>query len=342
MAGDPIVGNWVVTHFQSGLAKFKFRYRFTAAGAAPFGSVQWQDYWDGTSNGSGTWKRSGGQINIDWPGSSTTKEYLVMAPTVNADDASGEATASYGTFSTVAKRDSPAGQAAGGQGQDLMQQWAADPNLTSPFINPNAIPYPLKLSANHPLYKQSQMGGPIGKINGLAIHTTWSPPSLSLVATVGMCINVWNASTVKTGAHFIIGSDGTLVQVVPTNRIAYAQGGNGDRNWLSVEVQTLNSAANAQQLQTATALFQWVANTYGVEKKLASGYIGAYDPKGSWVADAKRDYDPITKSICGDDVTSNIDEAIGSTGLSCHYWLHPAKPCPGKPLLAQLKQIAGG
>jgi hypothetical protein len=331
----------VVTHFQGGNAKYKYKYTCSAAGKNGSGSVLWRDYWDASENGTGTWTRSGDQINFAWKGSSTNKEYLIIAPTSQGDQASGEARASYGNFSLVAERidiNDPK--------QDLMEQWAQNyGDYTSPYICPWAIPYMLKMPKNHALYNQNQIGGQIQKIRGLAIHTTWSSPSLSEEAALGSAIQKWNdAAPHKTGAHFFIGKEGTLIQIVPMNRIAYAQGGNGDPFWLSVEIQTFNSPANTQQLQSAQILFRWICDSQNIPKKLATGYVGAAstDPKDQFAENAKRDYDPITRDLCGTSTTSKISEAIESSGLSCHYWLHPAKPCPGKPLLAQLKQIAGG
>jgi hypothetical protein len=199
----------------------------------------------------------------------------------------------------------------------------------------------LKMPKNHALYNQNQIGGQIQKIRGLAVHTTWSSPSLSEEAVVGSAIATWNlAAPVKTGAHFIIGKEGTLIQVVPMNRIAYAQGGNGDPFWLSVEIQTKESPANAQQLQSARILFQWICNSQNVPKKIATGYVGK-SAENPLAQNAKRDYDPITRDLCGDSVSNSVTDTIQSSGLSCHYWLHPVKPCPGKPLLKQLNEIVG-
>ena len=55
--------------------------------------------------------------------------------------------------------------------------------------------------------------------------------------------------------------------------------------------------------------------------------------------------DPVTRELCeaaGVPVTTTNAEAIASTGLSCHYWLNPVKPCPGTPLLRQMNQIVSG
>ena len=336
MARDAIVGTWQVTQFEGGLAKFKYKYTFSTPPTSGTGLVRWADFYDPSSNGVGTWTRSGNQINLDWKASETIKENLVIPPTDVSDTAAGEARATYGVFSTVAERLDSADPS-----QDLIAQWAANyGDFKSPYICPWAIPYLLTLPSNTPPYKQSQIGGPMLKVNGLAIHTTWSSPSLSREKAVGSCIRTWNAAGVKTGAHFIIVTSGELIQVVPTNRIAYAQGGSGDPFKLSVEIQTLNSPATPPQLQSAGFLFRWVADSFGCDKKLATGYVGDYG-HGPFAADAKRAYDPITRKMCTD-VTTNVGDAVASSGLSCHYWLHPVKPCPGVPLLEQLSLIARG
>jgi hypothetical protein len=342
VGGDPIVGTWVVTHFQAGIARYKYKYTCSAPSKPGLpGSVQWQDYWNEKENGSGTWTRSGGRINFKWPNSSTNSEYLILAPTVEGDKAAGEAHATYGDFVTIAERTDIIDPK-----QDFMEQWAANyGDFRSPYICPWAVPYILMLPPNTPRYRKDYVGRPITKVRGLAIHQTWSSVSFDDKKTVGACINTWNSAGVPTGAHFIIVNSGLLVQVVPTNRMAFAQGGTADSWWLSVEIQSFNTAANPQQIQAARFLFQWIANTHGCDKKLAKGFVGKHETqknaeREAIAAQAEHDYNPITRSLCNSNVTTNVQDAVMSSGLSCHYWLHPTKYCPGKHLLRQMDQIA--
>jgi hypothetical protein len=343
MAQDPIIGTWVVTLFEGGRAKYKYRYSCSAPPKKGAAVARWSDYWDPGSKGTGTWARAGNQINFTWPGSSTTNEYLVIAPTTQSDKASGKAMTTYGTFSTVAERTDIVDPA-----QDIIQQWADNyGDYQSPHICPWAIPYMLFCAPRKVTYNTKNYGPPLNRVRGLAIHTTWSYRSADEKRMVESAINDWNPR--MAGAHFFIGNSGTLVQIVPLNRVAYAQGGvNGaDNFWVSVEIQTRNEPANNEQLFSARILFQWLVGKYGFSKAVATGYVGKhlYGGADDWqrklAENAKRDYDPITPKISST-TTTDISKSIDSSGLSCHYWLNPVKPCPGVPLLWQLPDIAKG
>ena len=101
------------------------------------------------------------------------------------------------------------------------------------------------------------------------------------------------------------------MQIVPAHLIAWAQGGQSDQYYISVEIENKNKPMNGAQLKSTKQLWRWVKRRFGVQPKLATGYIG---PHGAGVSAeaAKRDYDPITSAICGDDVTTNAGTAAGS------------------------------
>jgi hypothetical protein len=330
MSLEAIVGTWDVSLVQSGVVRFRYKYTCTASGA-----VRWTDYWDKTETGGGSWKKSAGQIVFDWQ-DSATREYWIP----DGNEATGAVDASYGKFSIDATRTDTHDAT-----KDLMRQWADNyGDFRSPYICPWAIPYLLKMPPGVEPLKASKIGGQIQKIRGLAIHTTWGNSNRTVEQTVGGTVGQWNNAGGPVSAHFAIATNGVLLQIVPTNRIAWAQGGQSDQNYLSVEIETKESPANAAQLQSARILFKWVCESYGVPKQLATGYVGAAG-NGKYAADAKRQYDPITTSICADagvGTTTDTAVAVAASGLSCHYWLHPVKPCPGGPLLKQLSQIANG
>jgi N-acetylmuramoyl-L-alanine amidase len=331
MSLDAIVGTWVVSLLQNGLPKYKYTYTCTASR-----TVRWYDYWDKTETGVGTWTRSGNQIVFNWK-DSATKEYWIPAPTTDGGTATGLVDATYGKFSIVATRTDTVDPS-----KDLMRQWADNyGDFRSPHICPWAIPYLSMLPTDVQPLQASKVGGQIQKIRGLAIHTTWGNVTRNEEGTVRGTVGEWNKRSDRASAHFAIANNGVLLQIVPTNRIAWAQGGQSDQYYLSVEIETRESAANGAQLQSASILFKWVVDSYGVPKKLATGYIGPHGD-GQYAADAKRVYDPITKAMCGADVTTDRKVAVAASGLSCHYWLHPVKPCPGGPLLKQLADIANG
>jgi hypothetical protein len=328
---DPIVGTWDVFYVQGNV--LRYRYVYTCSEQH---TVRWYDFNDPTENGGGTWSRAGDQISFNWKDSATSESWAVDA---GGQKASGQVVASYGTFTVGASRTDKGDDTR----NDLMQQWSDAIDAGEPFGHPGtcplAIPYLQRKPASAKPLNPKFTTRPIQKVRGLAIHTTWgSAGSVSPEWTVSACLNTWNAAGVPTSAHFALAADGTLLQFVPLDRCAFAQGGNADLWYLSVEVETKNSAASGPQIETARKLFRWVVGRYGVTPGLATGYVGPHGD-GQWAASAKADYDPITREIC-QKTTTDKAEAAGSSGLSCHYWLHPVKPCPGKPLLKQLPDIA--
>lgn len=335
---DPIVGTWDVSLVQNGVVRYRYKYTCTTSF-----KVTWYDYFDETETGGGTWKRSGDRIIFDWKPSGTS-EYWIPSPTVDGSAASGVVEASYGNFTIVASRLDKADDS-----QDLIKQWndsiESGDAFSSPNVCPLAIPYLQRLPPNTKPLNQRNVGPSIQKVKGLAIHTTWGfAGAAATEKTVSACLNTWNAAGVPTCAHFAIAYDGTLLQFVPVNRIAWAQGGQADQCYLSVEIETKETAANADQIGTAAKLFRWVVGKFGVPPNLATGFIGAHGD-GRYAADAERIYNPITTRMCADagvDTTTNKAVAAAASGLSCHYWLHPVKPCPGGPLLRQLADIAIG
>lgn len=330
---DPIVGTWHVFYMQGNV--LRYRYVYTCSEQR---TVRWYDFNDPTETGGGTWSRSGDRIIFNWKDSSTSESWVPSA--TDPKTATGQVDASYGQFTIGASRADKGDDTR----DDLMKQWSdaidAGESFHHPSTCPLAIPYLQRLPSSAKPLNPKFMTKSIQKVRGLAIHTTWgSAGNVSPEWTVSACLNTWNAAGRPTSAHFALATDGTLLQFVPLDRCAWAQGGNSDLWYLSVEVETKNSAASADQIETARKLFRWVIGRYGVEPGLATGYIGAHGD-GQWAASAKADYDPITRRICKK-TTDKKDEAANSSGLSCHYWLHPVKPCPGKPLLAQLPDIAG-
>src|ERR1700676_430496 len=133
---------------------------------------------------------------------------------------------------------------------------------------------------------------------------------------------------------------GTIVQMVPTNLMAFAQHDPGNLQWVSAEVDNNGIfPMNEKQLTAAKNLFGWLCTTYGVPRQLATGCLFS----------SAKQFDEITMSVCeaaGSDVTPDPFWAAMSRGVSCHWWLDPVKSgkgvhaCPGKGILSQLGSIA--
>jgi hypothetical protein len=223
---------------------------------------------------------------------------------------------------------------------DVIAEWAqhlkAGETVDRPHLYPQATPY-LALSdkAQGAMIKlnDGSIGGALNAVHGLAVHTTAGTDARSpfLTARWG-CIPKWNTSVAS--AHFAIAGDGTVIQFVPTDWVAYAQGSPGNENWISVEIDNNGiSPMKVEQLNAVKALFQWVCRQYGVHPTLATGCLFPAD-KG---------FDQMTTTVCqyaGADLTTNKFEAAMSRGLSCHWWLYPGQhACPGPGILSQLPSI---
>jgi hypothetical protein len=183
-----------------------------------------------------------------------------------------------------------------------------------------------------------RIGGPLDNVHGLSVHCTSGSPSPSAfdMATYH-CVKTWNAG--DASAHFGIAGDGTIVQFVVTTFGANAQGDPGDSHWISVEIDNLpTSPMTGPQLESAKKLFRWVAKTFGVPPKVATGCLYPKTPQ----------FDKTTTAVCaaaGQPTTSDPFEAAMSQGVSCHWWLDPRKGgphphyCPGTGIIGQLPDI---
>jgi len=107
----------------------------------------------------------------------------------------------------------------------------------------------------------------------------------------------------RASAHFAVSKTGTIAQYVPLSMRAWAVDGNTiDRVWYSVEnVAVLGDSLTDEQIRMCGYLLNWFASENGVPLKLAS--------------------------------------SPGDAGLAYHALFTKAKPCPGKPVIAQLQQI---
>jgi hypothetical protein len=220
---------------------------------------------------------------------------------------------------------------------------------TEPSLCPLATPY-LALTKNGvaaTALSDALVGGPMAAVHGLSIHTTGGGGNRDDFGTaIYGCVNTWNANYEASGfiasTHFAISWDGVIVQIVPTDRIAWAQGNPGDYNWISVEIDNDGSSKmSTTSLIAARMLFRWVCETYGVPRRIAMGTLYAKKGDGPF----KKNLDKITTEVCaagGASTTTSPLEASFARGLSCHLWLDARnlKPCPGVGILGQMAQIA--
>jgi len=238
----------------------------------------------------------------------------------------------------------------------IIEQWAAvyTPGATPPskWLYPGAVPYLwLGRTPGKPMTRLANRcyGNPLPAINGLAVHCTGGSVDRTPYETANFgCVNGWNGN--NASAHFAITFRGTVIQFIPTNFSAFAQGSPANEHWLSVELDNPGAdppngvKATDRQIEEAQKLFAWVCLTFTIRPEVAAGHLCAEKLRTS----PAKAYDDLTKQVCAYGSLStqfSTDERIAqnSRGLSCHRWLQPyVKPCPGYGILGQLTEIAGG
>jgi hypothetical protein len=224
---------------------------------------------------------------------------------------------------------------------DVIAEWAQNYKAGTRFerehLYPDAVPYLAlsdKVQGAMVKLEARCVGGALNAVHGLAVHTTAGTDTRSPFGTARWgCIPTWNGN--GASAHFTISGDGTVIQIIPTDWIAYAQKSPGNENWISVEIDNNGKKPmTIEQLTAVKGLFQWVCRQYGVPPTLAKGCLFAGD----------KAFDAITTTVCqaaGVDLTTDKFEAAMSRGLSCHWWLYPGEhACPGPGILGQLPSIA--
>ncbi|MBR0796111.1 N-acetylmuramoyl-L-alanine amidase [Bradyrhizobium jicamae] len=238
---------------------------------------------------------------------------------------------------------------ASNRASDVMGEEAQHFKSKEPFsrdtICPLAVPY-LALPLPDDKFPQAMIrleekcvGGSLNAVHGLSVHATGGNDvrTSSQMARWG-CIETWNGN--GASAHFGISGSGTIIQFIPTDRIANAQS-DGNTHWISVEIDNNgNLPMNLRQLESAKSLLGWVCARYAVPRTVATGCVfGRTNPA----------FDGVTTLVCeavGGFVTESVNWAVLSRGLSCHWWLdsHKTGPhvhaCPGSGIMRQLPSIA--
>ena len=326
--GDIMAGQWTVT-----VGRFKWVYICDRNGG-----VKWHDYNDKTENGIGRWSKAGQEVRFSWTDSTTQREtWTLDDDNINAI---GDVVAGWGNYDDLVALKT----ATSSDANDLMAKWAQALKDKMPFSSPHCCPFAvpylgLTVPKNSmPRLDKENIGGPMQKVLGLAMHTTAGQDQRSAFQTAAYgCVGTWNTrrrngELKAVSAHFAVSGDGTLIQIVPTNLIAWAQGDPADPHFISVEIDNNGrQPMKTVQLEIAKRLFNWVCRTYYVPQQLATGLL---TPKF-------KEYDEITMEVCGAagaDVTRDRMVACKSQGLSCHVWLNP-KACPGPGILAQMASI---
>lgn len=141
-------------------------------------------------------------------------------------------------------------------------------------------------------------GGIMGLIRGLILHIEQGTNS----GSIAWCKNPAS----KVSAHFFVAKDGTIKQLVPVNRVAWAEV-DGNTSWISAEMEGMSGVSlTAAQVHSAAELFARIHRQYGVPLRISD--------------------DPYH-------VSGITGHGLGGAGYGGHY------DCPGTPILSQRTDI---
>lgn len=115
------------------------------------------------------------------------------------------------------------------------------------------------------------------KVSGIVIHYTANPKS-DAMDNRNYFENLKDTHTTYASSHFIIGLDGTIIQCIPLNEIAYAS---NDRNVDTISIECChkkkNGAFTDETYQSLVKLTAWLCGEYDLEKE---DIIRHYDVTG--------------------------------------------------------------
>jgi len=123
----------------------------------------------------------------------------------------------------------------------------------------------------------SRPGTPLEKVNGVVVHYVGNPGT-----TAAQNRSYFNglAETGETSAssHFIVDTDGTIIQCVPLNEIAYCS---NQRNEDTISIECCHPDETGKftetELESLTKLIRWLADEFGLGRE---DVIRHYDVTG--------------------------------------------------------------
>ena len=127
------------------------------------------------------------------------------------------------------------------------------------------------------IHEDSRPGTAMGQVEGVVLHYT-GQPGTSAEAVRKEFDSLDEGEDGSAGSHFIIGIDGTVIQLIPLSEVSLAAGANG-QNMISVECCHID---NTGKFSTATyeallRLVEWLMTTYELEPE---SVIRHYDATG--------------------------------------------------------------
>lgn len=124
-------------------------------------------------------------------------------------------------------------------------------------------------------YSRPQL--PLKEVKGIVIHYTANPKS-DAMDNRNYFENLKDTHTTSVSSHFIIGLDGTIVQCIPLDEIAYAS---NDRNTDTISIECChekkNGAFTNETYQSLIKLTAWLCGEYDLGKE---DIIRHYDVTG--------------------------------------------------------------
>lgn len=114
----------------------------------------------------------------------------------------------------------------------------------------------------------SRPGDPLGEVKNIFVHYT-ANPNTSAAQNRSYFENLKDMHDVPgASAHFIIGIEGEILQIVPLDEMAYAVKG---RNEDSISIECCYKAENGQFTQetydSLISLLAWLTDTYGLDEE---------------------------------------------------------------------------
>ena len=137
-----------------------------------------------------------------------------------------------------------------------------DSSLIEDFLTPN---------------EYSRPGKPLKKVKGIVVHYT-ANPGTDAKANRDYFEGLSVSGSTYASSHYIIGLDGTIIQCIPLNEIAYAS---NDRNDDTISIECCHVKKNGkftdETYNSLVRLTAWLCGEYGVSEK---GIIRHYDVTG--------------------------------------------------------------
>lgn len=128
-----------------------------------------------------------------------------------------------------------------------------------------------------PLNEYSRPGTRLETVNGVVVHYVGNPESTA-EQNRDYYENLAVTHETKVSSHFVIGIDGTVIQCVPLDEIAYCSNNRND-DTISIECCHKDESGqfSRETLDSLVRLLDWLADTYGLHREQV---IRHYDVTG--------------------------------------------------------------